>query len=118
MPIAVGKPVVEQALIGTVKDKDTDLPIMNTTIELNDGNIVIATSQTNPDGKYEINDLEAKEYTISAVAEGYTTILSNVIISAGEVTTKDFLMERTAGTFTEKEIPKDADGSLSWCCPS
>ena len=105
-------PVVEQGLNGTVKDKDTNLPIPSATIELKDGNTVVATKTTGVDGKYEIADLEAKEYSISAAADGYKTVLSTITIPSGEVVTKDFLMVKGTGTIDENENPGDKDGSL------
>ena len=94
-------PITQQGLNGIIKDKDTQAPIANATLELKEGNTVVATKTTGLNGKYEIIELEAKTYDVSVTADGYKTIISNVLIPAGEVVTKDFLMEK--GTIDEKE---------------
>lgn len=109
LPITVSSDsalVGDTLLNGSVKDKATNLPIENATVELKENNSLAGSRTTGTDGLYEFLDPEAKTYDIIASATGYKTVIGTVTVPAGETVTKNFLLEAGEGTIIEKpEVP-------------
>lgn len=67
-------------------------------------------TSTNQQGKFEITDLEAGNYTLSASSIGLTTVSENVQVKAGQVTTVSLVLEIDG--LALKEIVVTANPSL------
>ena len=78
-----------------VTDSDTADPIGGATVEVDmDGTILSGT--TDRDGDYEIDDVPAGTYTVTASAEGYQDTSEEVTVSADATSTVNFELEPEA----------------------
>lgn len=72
----------EGTITGVVVDTSTDEPISGIEVELEGAD---KSAETNADGEFTINNLEAGEYTLVVEAEGYETWTQQIEITSDEV---------------------------------
>ena len=70
-------------LYGTVSDHETGEPIANASVMLNPGG---RTQTTGANGRYEFNDLDPQQYTLSVQKAGYSTNRKTITAVVGEET--------------------------------
>lgn len=92
------------SLTGTLRDRETGLPIGNTTVILEDleGRHVSASSFFE-DGVFTIHGVRSGSYVLSADTWGYSAGLVRVDLVEGEITERDLVLTRrgdVAGTIT------------------
>ena len=98
------------SLRGTVTDAKTGetLPFVNIVIK-DPGGQVIAGSSTDFDGKYNINPVNAGNYTVEASFTGYATItIRDLVVTPNAPTLQDFKMQEESTTLTEVVITYEA----------
>lgn len=78
---------------GTVKDKDTGMPLANCEIQIAPLNNSVTTAS---DGTYSFNTLEPGEYTITYNRSGYISDSRTVNVNAGEITKVEMLLKAKA----------------------
>ena len=89
-------PAEPGALAGQVTDADTGAAIAGATVTATFGDGEHAgEATTDGDGNYTISDLPARDYTVTATADGYQTGTQDATVVAGETTTANFAL--TAG---------------------
>jgi outer membrane receptor protein involved in Fe transport len=73
-----------QSLQGTVKDAETGEPLMFATVALNKGGQFVTGAQTDFDGKYSFNGIDAGEYDLVVSYVGYQNkTISGVVVFSG-----------------------------------
>ncbi|NJN77344.1 MAG: TonB-dependent receptor plug domain-containing protein [Saprospiraceae bacterium] len=84
-----------QSLQGTVTDIETGEPLMFATVALKKGGQLITGAQTDFDGKYSFNGIDAGEYDVEVSYVGYQTkTTSGVVIFAGKALTLNIQMSQ------------------------
>jgi hypothetical protein len=78
-------------ITGGVTDATTGVPIVGATITT-DPEITAETIQTGPDGSYEIADVDAGTYKVTASKTGYNPATKNVNVKAGEGSFANFVL--------------------------
>ena len=71
---------------GSLEGQVTPIQDVLITIQIQQDDMVIASTKADTDGNYRINDIENGTYVVSVTAEGYETAQLTVQIHAGEVT--------------------------------
>jgi len=90
------------SIYGTVVDKSTGEQIPVASISLNPSG---KTTVTGSDGTFEFNDIDPREYTISAKKEGYNPGKNTVMVVAGKNSECHILMERIPAVVTaDREV--------------
>lgn len=89
---------------GTISGQVTDPVIMNSiegaTINVYSGQILIATSVTDPNGNYQISTLSAGNYIVTASQTGYQTQAIGATVTAGATTIVNFALLKPSGTIS------------------
>ncbi|GHT49004.1 hypothetical protein AGMMS49982_01450 [Bacteroidia bacterium] len=76
-------PDIYATLYGVVSDSETSDPIANASVVLSPGG---KSKTTGSDGRYEFNDLDATQYTITVQKTGYQTNRKTVSAVSAEQT--------------------------------
>ncbi len=82
-------------ITGTVTEEGSNKPIRAVEVTLSG---ISQTYKTGDDGKFEIKDLEEKDYTITVTKAGYITNKKQATVKANQITNLDFSLEQ--------ELPK------------
>lgn len=77
---------------GQVTDAETGSPLAGVNIKTNPGT---STVTTNANGEYEIPQVSAGTFTLTAEKTGYVSATASVAVKAGTITTADIVMKRT-----------------------
>lgn len=64
------------------------------------GNVIIASTLTDANGFYLINNLPAGSYNLSVMAAGYQSAISSIVIQSGQTSTLDFVLNLQPGSLT------------------
>ena len=70
-------------LYGVISDHNTGEPLTNVSVVLSPGG---KTKTTGTDGRYEFNDLDPQQYTITVQKSGYSTNRKTITAIVGEKT--------------------------------
>ncbi len=85
---------IAQEILGMVTDKKKE-PITNASVSVKQGGILKGGAITDLDGKYSVKPLEAGYYDVTVSYLGYqTTTITKVIVSPGEKTGLNFVLEQ------------------------
>lgn len=92
--------ILKPSVVGSVYDRDNDVPVFGATVVLIDpdsNDEPIATTTTNEDGDYVFDDVTAGNYDIKVTGPGFSPAHRGVVVSsatgdANGVVTEDFLL--------------------------
>lgn len=100
---------------GTVKDKDTGMPLSNCEIQIAPLNNSVTTAS---DGVYSFNTLEPGEYTITYNRSGYISDSRTVNVNAGEITKVEMLLKAKASFALSENMYDygDLESSKTFVC--
>lgn len=103
---------------GTVMDAETEAALEGATVTLQmDGaSIADVTATTDENGAYEMNDIDAGTYTITATLAGYAQGSQEVTVETDQVATADFMLEASepgsiSGTVTDERSGDPIQGA-------
>ena len=95
-------------IYGVVTDKATAEPMRATGVELwkviDYSWALLTKTVTYDDGHYEFNDLEAGEYRLTIVAEGYNKVSYDVVVEAGRTAKGDMQLEKVNTYMTVRTL--------------
>ncbi len=77
-------------IAGTVLDEETGAPVQGATVTLNPTSINIFTGSN---GQFEMQEIEAGQYTIQSTKDGYEPNRLIVNVTAGKTTRADFVLK-------------------------
>ncbi len=84
-----------QSLQGTVTDAETGEPLMFATVALKKGGTPITGTQTDFDGKYSFNGIDAGTYDVEVSYVGYSTAaITDVVVYSGKAITVNIQMSQ------------------------
>lgn len=92
--------ILKPSVVGSVYDRDNDVPVFGATVVLIDpdnNDEQIATTTTNEDGDYVFDDVAAGNYDIKVTGPGFSPAHRGIVVStatgdANGVVTEDFLL--------------------------
>jgi len=88
---------------GTVKDSENQ-PVQRATVVVNTTNL---RTETDPQGSYQISNVPAGEWTITASKNGYTPESKLVYVEAGQTVTVNFTLAPVTSTGTVRGTVRD-----------
>lgn len=84
-------------IVGNVTDAITTNPIAGASIQIFDGQTLIANSLTDPNGNYQVHNIAPGSYTVNATKVGYQTQSVGAIVASSATTTVNFALEINPG---------------------
>ncbi|MBM7553900.1 carboxypeptidase regulatory-like domain-containing protein [Thalassobacillus pellis] len=89
------------SITGQIQDSATNTPIPNATVELlTQTGVFIASVTSDATGNYTFGNLSAGNYLVRATAVNYASSTVSTIVTAGNTTVTDILLQANPGTVT------------------
>jgi len=104
--ILLTEPLIAQEIAGKLLDEKRE-PMIAAQVVIYQNGVLKGGALTDDDGDYSIRPLDAGKYGVLAVHQGYDSVMiTNVVVSAGNRTTQNFIMLKPKGNCNAEMIIK------------
>lgn len=85
---------------GQIADSNTLLPVQGVTIQVSSGQVVIASTITDSQGQYAINNLPAGNYVVTISGPNYQTVVQSLILAPSQTSTISLSLQPSPGVLS------------------